>query len=88
MSLSGVSCAQKLCPARCSHCTKDTTAVISSVGKWAVLSAVIFDWGRVHTAAVISVSSELYDNQVLSYKPGFSSADMTQWYKRVMTPPF
>jgi hypothetical protein len=38
----------------------------SSVGKWAVLSAVIFDWGRVHTAAVISVSSELYDNQVLS----------------------
>lgn len=45
----------------------------------------IFGWERVHTAAV-SVSCELCDNQVLSYKPGFSSADMTQWYKWVMTP--
>ena len=46
----------------------------------------IFVWERVHTAAV-SVSCELCDNQVLSYKPGFSSADMTQWYEWVMTPP-
>jgi len=45
----------------------------------------IFGWKRVHTAA-ISVSCELCDNQLLSYKPGFSSADMTQWYKWVMTP--
>lgn len=45
----------------------------------------IFGWEHVHIAAV-SVSCELCDNQVLSYKPGFNSADMTQWHKWVMTP--